>query len=145
MNLQVLRATELWQQAGAYSVRIQGMARQHNITLRDEFDGHDTPETKYIVVLDENYPVATCRWYPLSETTAMIGRVVVLPDYRGKGLGKQVMLAAEQWLRELGFTAAGLESRLEAVGFYEKLGYRICSGNEIHGVTFTCVPMEKAL
>ena len=46
MNIQVIRATETWQQAGAYYVRIQGMARQHGITLRREFDDKDTPETK---------------------------------------------------------------------------------------------------
>ena len=45
MNIKVIRAIETWQQAGAYYVRIQGMARQHNITLRREFDEHDTPDT----------------------------------------------------------------------------------------------------
>ena len=48
MSIQVIRATETWQQAGAYYVRIQGMARQHGITLRREFDEHDTPDTKFI-------------------------------------------------------------------------------------------------
>lgn len=30
-NIKVLRATEEWQRAGAYSVRILGMNRQHHI------------------------------------------------------------------------------------------------------------------
>ena len=34
MEIHVLRAEELWQQAGAYYVRIQAMARQYHITLR---------------------------------------------------------------------------------------------------------------
>lgn len=67
MDFQVMRATETWQQAGAYYVRIQAMARQHHITLREEFDEHDTPDTKYIVVLDDDFPVATCRLYELPE------------------------------------------------------------------------------
>ena len=46
-DLAVLRATETWQQAGAYYVRIQAMAKKHHIPLRQEFDEHDTPETKY--------------------------------------------------------------------------------------------------
>ena len=45
----VLRAEETWQRAGAYSVRVQGMNRQHHISLREEFDGHDGDESKYIV------------------------------------------------------------------------------------------------
>ena len=42
MNIEVMRATQTWQQAGAYYVRIQAMAKQYNITLREEFDEHDT-------------------------------------------------------------------------------------------------------
>ena len=37
----IIRATETWQQAGAYYVRIQAMAKKHHITLRQEFDEHD--------------------------------------------------------------------------------------------------------
>ena len=58
--MEIIRATHLAQQAGAYYVRIQGMARQHHISLQEEFDEHDTPETKYIVVMDEYLPIATC-------------------------------------------------------------------------------------
>ena len=89
--MEVIRAAETWQQAGAYYVRIQAMARKHHITLRQEFDEHDTPETKYIVVLDEDFPVATARFYPLDETRAMIGRVVVLPEYRRRGIGTKMV------------------------------------------------------
>ncbi len=35
--MEIIRATETWQQAGAYYVRIQAMAKKHHITLRQEF------------------------------------------------------------------------------------------------------------
>ena len=60
--MEVMRAEAEWQRAGAYSVRIEGMNRQHHISLRDEFDEHDCEGTKYIVLLDDGYPVATCRF-----------------------------------------------------------------------------------
>jgi len=145
MNIAVIRAEETWQQAGAYYVRIQGMARQHGIPLRREFDEHDTPETKYIVLTDDDFPVATCRMYPLTETAAMIGRVVVLPEYRGKELGRRVIAEAEAWLREQGFTLAVVESRVNAVGFYEKLGFSVADETVIHGETFDCIRMEKIM
>jgi GNAT superfamily N-acetyltransferase len=145
MNIQVIRAQETWQRAGAYYVRIQGMARRHGITLRREFDEHDTPDTKYIVLTDNDFPVATCRFYPLESGSAMIGRVVVLPEYRGRGLGKRVIEEAEDWLISTGVTKAVVESRDVAVGFYKKLGYTVKDGTVIHGDTFDCVRMEKAL
>ena len=145
MKINVLRATETWQQAGAYYVRIQAMARQHHITLREEFDAHDGPDTKYIVLLDGNFPVATCRFYPLGEECVMVGRVVVLPEYRGRELGREAVIQAEQWIRELGFGRVVLESRDVAVGFYEKLGYRVVSDEILRGGTFPCIRMEKRL
>ena len=39
-DIAILRATDTWQQAGAYYVRIQAMAKKHHITLRREFDEH---------------------------------------------------------------------------------------------------------
>ena len=145
MEIKVMRATEVWQQAGAYYVRIQGMAKQHNITLDKEFDSRDRPDTKYIVLLDDFFPVATCRLIPLEGAVAEIGRVVVLPEYRGKGLGARVVEEAEKWLSELGFKEVIVESRVVAVGFYEKLGYAVSDPAIIHGNTFDCVKMKKIL
>ncbi len=144
-HLEVIRASETWQQAGAYYVRIQGMAKQHGIPLRREFDEHDTPDTRYIVLTDADFPVATCRFYAIDGHSAMIGRVVVLPEYRRKGLGSRVIAEAEQWLRELGFSTAVVESRDVAVGFYKKLGYAVTDAHIIHGDTFDCIRMEKPL
>ncbi|MCR5616720.1 MAG: GNAT family N-acetyltransferase [Clostridiales bacterium] len=145
MNIEVIRATETWQQAGAYYVRIQGMARQHGITLRREFDGNDTPDTKYIILTDDGFPVATCRLYELDKDSAMIGRVVVLPEYRGQGLGKRVMDEAELWLSDLGYQTAVVESRDVAVNFYRHLGYNETGLEVIHGDTFDCIRMEKQI
>ena len=100
-KLKVMRAEEEWQRAGAYSVRIQGMNRQHHISLRDEFDEYDKDGTRYIVILDDEYPVATCRFYELDEQSVMVGRVVVLPEYRGKHLGSRAIYEAEKWIKEL--------------------------------------------
>lgn len=143
--MEIIRAKETWQQAGAYYVRIQAMAKKHHISLRQEFDDLDTPDTKYIVILDDDFPVATARWYPLDETSAMIGRVVVLPEYRNRRLGSLVMTECEKWASEEGYTKAVVESRDNKTGFYEKLGYRDCGMPAIEGETFRCIHMEKEI
>ncbi len=143
-EMQILRATETWQQAGAYYVRIQAMAKKHHITLRQEFDEHDTPDTKYIVITDKAFPIATARCYPLSQTEMMIGRVVVLPEYRHQGIGTMTVLACEAWAEELGYRKTVLESRDNKTAFYEQIGYEICGEPET-GDTFRCVRMEKEI
>lgn len=153
---EVLRAEDEWQRAGAYSVRVEGMNRQHHISLREEFDEHDGPGTRYIVLLDDGYPVATCRFieagspaedsaYAGLDCLVMIGRVVVLPEYRGKGLGARVIREAEAWIRELGYRSIGVDSRVSAVSFYEKQGYHILDPEVIISGPFECVCMGKSL
>ena len=140
----VLRAAETWQQAGAYYVRIQAMAKKHHIPLREEFDEHDGPDTKYIVITDDDFPIATARMYPLDEKRMMIGRVVVLPEYRRQGIGTMVVHECEVWAEELGYMKTVVESRENKVGFYEQMLYEVC-GEAADGVTFRCVRMEKDL
>ena len=143
--MEILRATKTAEQAGAYYVRIQAMARKHQIPLHIEFDEHDTPETKYIVAVDDYLPVATCRLYAIDTERVMLGRIVVLPEYRHHGLGTLVVREAEAWARELGFRTAVVESRDNKVHFYETLGYTPDYSRKIVGDTFTCYRMEKPL
>ncbi len=144
-GLEVMRAEAEWQRAGAYSVRIQGMNRQHHIPLREEFDEHDGDGSRYIVLLADGYPVATCRFYAVSAESAVLGRVVVLPEYRGKKLGERVLQEAEQWIRECGYREILIDSRLPAVGFYEKLGYTLLDERVVKSGCFDYLRMHKLL
>ena len=138
-----MRGEDEWQRAGAYSVRIEGMNRQHHISLRDEFDDRDCDGTKYIILLDDGYPVGTCRFYEVGPGQAEISRVVILPEYRGKQLGARVIREAEKWIAELGFRSIDVESRVTAVGFYEKLGYAVVDDTVIKSGIFDCILMRK--
>ena len=144
-KIEVLRAEEEWQRAGAYSVRIEGMNRQHHISLREEFDEHDGDECKYIVLLDDTYPIATCRFYELDERSVLLGRVVVLPEYREKHLGSKVISEAEKWIKEIGYSEIFIDSRIGAVGFYEKLGYSTVDDKIINSWKFECKRMSKII
>ena len=161
LKIEVLRAVDEWQRAGAYSVRIQRMNRQFKIPLREEFDEHDGQGTRYIVLLDDGYPVATCRFFepvpgvaesdPLAagyapyDSLVMLGRMVVLSEYEGLGLGARTMNEAEAWIRELGYRYIGVDSRLTAVDFYKKLGYRAIDPKVVISGPFECVQMVKDL
>ena len=143
--MDILRATTTAARAGAYYVRIQAMARKHQIPLDVEFDEHDTPDTKYIVAVDDYLPIATCRLYPEDDDRMMLGRIVVLPEYRHQGIGTLVVREAEAWAKELGFTKAVVESRDNKIPFYESMGYVANLDRKIEGETFICYRMEKNL
>lgn len=143
-NFAILRATEVWQLAGAWYVRIQAMAKEHHVPLRQAFDKHDTPNAKYIVVTDSDFPIATARMVPLNERRVMIDRVAVLPEYRRQGIGTMVVCECEVWAEELGHSAAVVESREDEVPFYEQMLYEPC-GEAADEAAPRRVRMEKDL
>ncbi len=146
-HMLIRRADTFPLKCGAWSVRVTAMARKHGIPLEKEFDAHDmdNEKTKFLIALDGNVPVGTGRFYPLDETAVMLGRIVVLPDYRHQGIGTQLVLACEKWAKELGFSVSHLEARENKTAFYEAIGYTVCGGPVVSGDTFVCIPMEKKL
>ena len=143
--MEILKGSSTAILAAAGYVRIQTMARKHHIPLDAEFDEHDSPETRYVVVMDDYLPIATCRMYALDESSVMLSRIVVLPEYRHRGIGSFVVKEAEGWAREQGFKTAVLESRDNKIPFYESMGYVADYDQIKNGETFTCYRMEKAL
>ena len=141
--MEVIRAKENYEKVGAFSVRIEGMNRAYNISLKEEFDNHDFTDANHLVILDKTYPIATARFYELDKLTVSIGRVVVLPEYRGKNIGRLVIEEIEKWIKELGYKTIKVDSRVEAVGFYQKLGYNIEENSIIKKDMFDCIKMIK--
>ncbi len=73
-------------------------------------------------------PVACGAFRLVDSGTVEIKRMFVLPDWRGKGISKRVLVELESWAKEVGRQTAILETskRLEAAnGLYRKSGYSI--------------------
>lgn len=71
----------------------------------------------------------------------MIGRVVVLPEYRRQGIGTMVVSGCEDWAEELGYSKVVVESRVNKVEVYEQMLYEIC-GEAADGVLDGCFSAE---
>jgi ribosomal protein S18 acetylase RimI-like enzyme len=71
-------------------------------------------------------------------------QMAVLNNLQGKGIGRALMQFAENIARDRGFQKITMHARQTAVGFYEKLGYRVC-GQEFEEVTIPHYVMEKLL
>lgn len=76
--------------------------------------------------------VATAGWAPADDNgiSARIRSVFVRPLFTGIGIGRRMALEAESWARKSGFRSFGARVTLNAVGFFETLGYEVTS----HGV-----------
>lgn len=90
--------------------------------FHNEFDEIDDRAT-HLVLYDGEQAVATGRMYE-EDGVAILGRIAVLPAYRGQHLGAEVIRLLEQEAVSAGFHKAALSAQCRAQGFYEKLGYR---------------------
>lgn len=88
----------------------------------EEWDGQDADAIHLLAFADDR-PVGAARIL-LKGDTGKIGRVCVLAQARGTGLGAALILAALDLLRSRpGITRAKLGAQTHAIGFYEKLGF----------------------
>jgi len=76
--------------------------------------------------------------------TMRLRQMAVPNNMQGKGIGRALMIFAENIARDLGYKKLCMHARKTALGFYEKLGYST-SGEEFTEVTIPHYIMEKAL
>ena len=76
--------------------------------------------------------------------TVRLRQMAVLNDLQGKGIGRALMNFAENLARDRGYKTLSMHARKNAVGFYEKMGYKIAS-DEFTEVKIPHFVMEKRL
>ena len=78
------------------------------------------------LVAKENGKIIGCgRLHFNSPKEAQIRQMAVEEDYRGKGVGKSIVMELERIARKKGADHVVTDARVVAQGFYGKLGYRV--------------------
>jgi predicted GNAT family N-acyltransferase len=125
-------------------VRRTVFIEEQQIAERDEWDDLD-PVIDHVLVFER--PVAAKRdavGTGRLEPTGKIGRVAVLPQYRGTGAGVAVMQRLLDLAAERGFHEVYLNAQRSAAGFYERLGFR-ADGPEFDEVGIPHQRMRRAV
>ncbi len=90
--------------------------------FKNEFDETDSSCT-HLVLYADGVPAAVGRLFRTDGGVYTFGRIAVKKQFRGKGLGSEVMKLLEEKVREYGGTKAAVSAQCRARGFYEGLGY----------------------
>lgn len=110
-----------------------------------ELDAHDRdPQTVHALGLFKGVPAAAGRAVFLEGSVAKIGRMAVIDDVRGRGLGVAVLRFLEDEARRRGAKVATLGAQVQAKGFYEKHGYGAV-GDVFDDAGIAHLEMRKAL
>lgn len=107
--------------AACHALRRAVFIDEQQVSEAEEMDDLDDAAI-HLLARDGGRPLGTARLI-LSGDQAKIGRVAVLADARGTGLGLAVMRAALDVARARGAVRAKLSSQVHAIAFYEKLGF----------------------
>jgi ElaA protein len=120
MKTQVALSKDL---QSCFEVRRAVFIEEQNVTEAEEMDGLDEG-CLHILARQNDVPVGTARIIIEGET-AKIGRVCVLSQARGTGIGAEIMREAMKVCEnQSGVRKLKLGSQIHAMGFYEKLGFR---------------------
>ena len=112
-----------WDQLGELASEIRRVVfiEEQQVPLEEEWDGRDA-ECRHFLALRHEIPLGTARLLP----DGHIGRVAVLSEARGLGIGVALMEAAIEAARHSGHDQVELAAQTHALDFYERLGFTIC-------------------
>ena len=101
------------------SIREPVFVVEQQVPIEEEWDALD-PQCQHVIARDAAHrAIGTGRLTPERK----IGRMAVLRDWRGRGVGEAVLLALVDRARVLGWDAVSLNAQVGALGFYEKFGF----------------------
>ena len=103
----------------ASSVRRAVFVEEMKVPEAIDFDGTDD-DSHHLVVRLDGRPAGTGRIRPIE---ARIGRVAVLREARGLGLGRAIVQRLVYEAIRLGLRRVCLHAQEQAIGFYEALGF----------------------
>ncbi len=109
--------------AEALAVRQRVFIEEQGVPRDLEHDADDATSTHVLAELAGNV-VGTGRLVS-SNDSARIGRVAVLPEFRHRGIGSQVVAALEAEAVARGFTEVTLHAQTYVQELYAKAGYSV--------------------
>ena len=102
------------------SIREPVFVLEQEVPLEAEWDELD-PKCQHVIARDsEHKPIGTGRLTPGHK----IGRMAVLREWRGKGVGEALLVALIDQARAQGLREVSLNAQVGALGFYEKFGFQ---------------------
>ena len=111
------------------------------------FDPRELEKEKDDVLMgafEDDRMLGCCLLAETDPKSLRLRQMAVPNNLQGKGIGRALMIFAENIARDMGYETLMMHARITAIGFYEKMGYVKKDGQFIE-VTIPHVIMEKRL
>ena len=97
-----------------------------------------------IAAFEEDKILGCCLLTKVDDENIRLRQMAVQNNLQGKGIGATMLNFAENVARDAGYKKLIMHARKSAIGFYEKLGYKVTS-DEFEEITIPHYIMEKKL
>ena len=106
----------------AREIRISVFVKEQG--FENEFDEIDSEAVHFLIKEDDGLPVATCRVFWNNEMKSHVfGRLAVIKEFRGRGIGSDILKSAIGYVKNSGGRKLVLHSQCSAIEFYKRLGF----------------------
>jgi len=144
MNILVTIVTNASEREKCYTIRRLVFVEEQQVPLELELDDYDDTATHFLATDTlTGQPSATARLLDKGHT-AKIGRVAVLQNLRGQGIGLRLMESVLSESKQRGYRDAVLDSQTYAIPFYERLGF-VAEGEEFDDAGIPHYRMQRLL
>lgn len=113
------------QRAALLDLRATVFIREQGVSEQRERDGLDVDCWHVLARDDGGHPIGCGRLTPQHK----IGRLAVLPDWRGQGVGAAMLRELLGLARAQGWPEVALDAQVGAIGFYARAGF-VAHGDE---------------
>lgn len=129
----------------ACKLRYRLFYNEHGLPWDAVIDSSDA-RCFHVAVILQSSLVAYGQLSESNHSNYQIKQMVVEPSYQKQGLGKQILFTLLNLAKQQGAAEITLNARLSAIGFYQKLNFKIC-GTEFPSSTTRVihVPMKQKL
>jgi predicted GNAT family N-acyltransferase len=140
VNFYIKEVSWIEAKATLSDIRQQVFVKEQKVPQDMELDEHDT-NSNHLLACDTNgIPVGTARLLP----DGHIGRMAVLAEFRGQGIGSQLLTDIIGLAKAKGLRVVTLHAQTQAVEFYKKHRFHIV-GKEFMEAGIAHVEMQRQL
>ena len=127
----------------ALEIRRQVFVLEQGVPLDIERDGEEQRCTHFLVY-SEDIVVGTGRLRPYQNATVKIERMAVLPSWRNRGIGRDLLEHMLSHATAAGYRTAILHAQTPAMRFYQRAGFRQ-EGDVFYEADLPHVKMKRQL
>ena len=109
-----------------FALRIEVFVKEQNVPIELELDEKDYSEnTVHIGYFHEDNLIGVARLIDMDKDVIHIGRVVIDKEYRGQGIGRELIIGCENIAQQIlkRKIIIELSAQIQAENFYKSLGY----------------------